>query len=171
MLEVGAPQACQVVDAVAVVDPHGVLFDDRPFIEGFGHVVGCCAEFDAALFGPPIRASTPNPVGLANARTAVGGEQDVAAGVSEAPVEGSGRGLVQEKMNDRNAIEDAPTYSRGADSPGRPSAALLVDVTRPPTRFAQGNQTADVISSDSAKFSGLSQLNSAHLMLPAPGQT
>jgi hypothetical protein len=112
VLEVGAPQACQVVDAVAVVDPHGVLFDDRPFIEGFGHVVGCCAEFDAALFGPPIRASTPNPVGLANARTAVGGEQDVAAGVSEAPVEGSGRGLIQEKMNDRNAIEDAPTYSR-----------------------------------------------------------
>lgn len=60
--------------------------------------MGCCAdEFDAALFGPSIRASRPNPVGLANARTDVDGEQDVAAGVSEAPVEGSGRGLVQEK--------------------------------------------------------------------------
>ena len=45
-LDVGA-QPGQVVDAVAVVDAHDVLFDDRPFIQVFGGLVGRCAnDFD-----------------------------------------------------------------------------------------------------------------------------
>jgi hypothetical protein len=41
-LDVGA-QAGQVVDAVAVIDAHHVLFDDRPFVEIFGYVMCRCA--------------------------------------------------------------------------------------------------------------------------------
>jgi hypothetical protein len=54
-LDVSA-QTGQVVDGVAMVDAHHVLFDDRPFVQGFGHLMGRCAnQFDAALLGAPIR--------------------------------------------------------------------------------------------------------------------
>jgi hypothetical protein len=56
--DVGA-QTGQVVDAVAVVDAHHVLFDDRPFVEVLGDVMCRCAnEFDAAFLGPTIRCRT-----------------------------------------------------------------------------------------------------------------
>ena len=54
-LDVGA-EADEVGDAVAVIDAHDVLFDDRPLVEVLGDVVsGRADEFDAALLGPPIR--------------------------------------------------------------------------------------------------------------------
>ena len=36
--------AVSVVDAVAVIDPHDVLFDDRSFIEVLDHIMGRCAN-------------------------------------------------------------------------------------------------------------------------------
>ena len=59
-LDVGA-QSCEVVDVMAVVDAHDVLFDDRPFIKGFGDVVRRGAdEFDVAFLGAPIRGAPMN---------------------------------------------------------------------------------------------------------------
>ena len=53
-LDTGA-QSCQVVDAVAVIDPHDVLFDGRPFIEVRGHVMAVApTSLTPRSFGPPI---------------------------------------------------------------------------------------------------------------------
>jgi hypothetical protein len=45
----------QIVDIMAVIDPHDVLFDDRPLIKIRRDVMRRCAnKFDATLAGPPI---------------------------------------------------------------------------------------------------------------------
>ena len=85
-------------------------------------------------------ASTLNPVGFANARTDVGGEHDVAAGVSEA-VEGSGPGLVPEKVNDApNAIEDA---SDPSTSPTTLAERVGGPLIKPGNKFEPGKVGAE----------------------------
>ena len=86
-------------------------------------------------------ASTLNPVGFTNATTHVGGEQDVAAGVSEAPAEGSAPGPVPEKVNDTpNAIEDA---SDPSTSPTALAERVGSPLIKPGNKFEPGKVGAE----------------------------
>jgi hypothetical protein len=57
-----APRRLRVINGVAVIDAHHVLFDDRPLIEGFGHIVrGCANEFDADVDIDTSAHRAPSP--------------------------------------------------------------------------------------------------------------
>src|SRR3546814_7956014 len=56
--DVGA-EPHQILDGMAVIDPHHVLFDDRPVVKVLGHVMSRRAdEFDSPLLGSPIWRGT-----------------------------------------------------------------------------------------------------------------
>ena len=140
----GAPLAPPLVVAYAVIE---ALTNSLP--AGLQDVGTLVREAANALILNVIEggdavvatASTLNPVGFTNATTDVGGEQDVAAGVSEAPVEGSTPGLVPEKVNDTlNAIEDA---SDPSTSPTALAERVGSPLIKPSNKFEPGKVGAE----------------------------
>lgn len=53
----------QIVNGVRVVDADNVLFDDRPLVENFGHVVGGGADQLDAAFACPLVGAAPVKAG------------------------------------------------------------------------------------------------------------